>query len=301
MRTVLSDARRGHPGLYAFAAAMVALSAVTAVLLAVDPRTLLGAPLWAKPLKFAVSLALYAGTLAWMLGRLEPGPSGRRPLRLTGWFLAVAAAVEIAIITGQAARGERSHFNIEEAENSLLFSIMGVTIVALYLATAAVALRFLRGPAGPERTAVRLGLLVSLLGMTVGWVMIAVGGHTVGAPDGGPGLPLVGWSTTAGDLRIAHFVGLHALQALPLLAAGLRATARLHDGARQRIVVGAGAGYAALVVLLTAQALRAQPLLAPDVLTLAGLVAVAVGTGAAVAPALRGAGRHAAERAGARR
>jgi uncharacterized membrane protein (DUF485 family) len=287
MRSVLSDARRGHPALYVFAAAMLALSVTTAVLLVVDQRTLLGAPLWAKPLKFAVSLGLYAATLAWMLGRLEPGPTGRRPLRLTGWLLVVAAAVEIAIITGQAARGERSHFNVEEADNALLFSLMGVTIVALYLATAAVALRFLRGPAAPERTAVRLGLLVSLLGMTVGWVMIAVGGHTVGAADGGPGLPLVGWSTAAGDLRVAHFVGLHALQLLPLLVAALRGTTRLDDGALARIVVGAGAGYAALVVLLTAQALRAQPLLAPDVLTLAGLVAVAVGTGAAVAPALR--------------
>jgi hypothetical protein len=287
MRSVLSDARRGHAGLYVFAAAMVALSVATAVLLVVDQRTLLGAPLWAKPFKFAVSLGLYAATLTWMLGRLDPGPDGRPPLRLTGWVLTLAGALEIAIITGQAARGARSHFNLEEADDALLFRLMGVAIAALYLATAAVALRLLRGPAGPERTAVRLGLLVTLLGMSVGWVMIVVGGHTVGAGDGGPGLPLVGWSTAAGDLRAAHFVGLHALQLLPLLVVALRGVARLDDAARRRIVVGAGAGYSALVVLLTVQALRAQPLLAPDALTLAGLVAVAVGTGAAVTPALR--------------
>ena len=55
MTSVLADARRGHRGLFAFAVAMAVLTPVLAVLAVVDDRVLLGAPLWLKPLKFAIS------------------------------------------------------------------------------------------------------------------------------------------------------------------------------------------------------------------------------------------------------
>jgi hypothetical protein len=293
MSTILADARRGHPGLFWFAVLTAALAAVLAGLSVVDPRTLLGAGVWVKPMKFAISFTAYAGALAWMLGRL-PRPA----LRRAGWLLVATSAVEQAIITVQAGRGQRSHFNSDDAAGSLMYSAMGATIVVLYLATISVALRFLREPAGDPvmTTAVRAGLGVTVVGLSVGFLMVALSAHTVGAPDGGPGLPLVGWSTTAGDLRIAHFAGLHGLQALPLVAAALTAAHGRFDmaGAR-RVVQAVGVGYLALVLLLTWQALRAQPLLAPDALTLTGLAAVVVGTGAAVrSAALASARRRAA-------
>src|SRR3712207_8251223 len=92
--------------------------------------------------------------------------------------------------------------------------------------------------------------------MLVGVVMVVLNGHAVGVPDGGPGLPLVGWSTTGGDLRIAHFVGMHALQALPLLAAVLIAVQRFDERTRVSLVRVAGAAWTGLTVLLTAQALQ---------------------------------------------
>jgi hypothetical protein len=107
-------------------------------------------------------------------------------------------------------------------------------------------------------------------------------------------LPLVGWSTTGGDLRIAHFVGMHALQGLPLLAAALGALGRFDELTRMRIVQVAAAAWTGLVVLLTGQALRAQPLLAPDATTLAALGALVVGTASALAVALVAARRHGA-------
>jgi hypothetical protein len=240
MNAVLSDARRGHQGLFWFAAAMAGLAAVLAVLAVVDSGTVLGANQWFKPLKFAVSFTAYAGALAWMLGQLPA-----RALRATGW---------------------------------------------IYLATIAVALRFLREP-GRDRAsglAIRLGLLIGLVGLGVGGIMVAFGSHAVGVADGGPGLPFVGWSTTGGDLRIAHFVGMHALQLLPLLAAALAAFGdRLDPPARARIVAVTAAGYVGFVVLITWQALRAQPLLAPDGLTLAAFAAIALGTVAGLLGALR--------------
>jgi hypothetical protein len=291
MRTVLSDARRGHPGLYWLSVAMAALALVTMALAVADQRMLLGAPLWFKPLKFSLSIMLYTAALAWMLSRL-PG----RGMWRTGWVIVTCFALEIVIIVGQAVRGVRSHFNDDTGFDVALYVFMGATIVVVYLATVGIALRFLRERGDRVTTsAVRLGLLVGLLGVSVGLLISWNGGHSVGVPDGGPGLFLVGWSATGGDLRIGHFVGMHALQLLPLLAAGLVPLGHRLDGtARVRIVQVAAAGYAALVVLLTWQALRAQPLLAPDAPTLAALGVVVAGTGAALAAVLRSAARRAA-------
>jgi hypothetical protein len=276
--TVLAVARRGHRGLFAFAVAMAVLTPVLAVLAVVDDRVLLGAPLWFKPLKFAISLALYAATLAWMLGQLR-----ERALQGAGWIVTAAAGIEMAIIVGQAAVGNRSHYNMDTPLSAALWGTMGVTIVVLWLATLAVALRFLREP-GRDRaatTAIRLGLVVALIGLAEGFLMATAATHTVGAPDGGPGLPLLGWSTVGGDLRIAHFIGMHALQGLPLFAAALCVGHRFDEVTRVRLVQIAAAAWTGLVVLLTWQALRAQPLLAPDALTLAALGALVAVTVAA--------------------
>jgi hypothetical protein len=109
--------------------------------------------------------------------------------------------------------------------------------------------------------------------------------HTVGAPDGGPGLPVVGWSTVGGDLRVRHFIGLHALQVLPLLAWVLtRFAGRLSERTRVRLLLLAGAGYAGITGITTGQALREQPLIRPDAVTLTafGVLAVLVLAGAAL-------------------
>ena len=279
-------ARKGHPGLFWFGIAMGACALVFAGLAVVDQRTLLGAPLWLKPLKFALSFALYTPALAWMLGRL-PG----RPLRRAGWLIVVASVIEMVIITGQAARGVRSHFNDDDLTGVLLYVIMGVTVVGIYLATIAVAGRYLRERRDDRVTvtAIRMGLVVGVVGMTIGILMSVVGSHAIGVPDGGPGLPLVGWSTTGGDLRVGHFLGMHAIQALPLVPAGLTALGRdrYDETARTRIAQVVGLAYGALVLLVVWQALRAQPLLAPDVVTLAALVALLAATGAALAAVLR--------------
>ena len=278
--------------------AMVVLAAVSAVGLVVDDRTLLGDPIWLKPLKFSVSIAVYGATVAWLVSLLPASSRGAR--RLTA-LIAVTMLVEATAIVVQVIRGRRSHFDVATPFDALVFSTMGVVIAVAWVATAGLGLLLLRQalPDAATATAVRTGTAVALAGMAVGFLMTrptpgqlaggpptTVGAHSVGVPDGGPGLPLVGWSTTGGDLRIAHFVGLHTLQLLPLVAFALARTARRWPALRPapvrvRLIRVAAAGQAGLVVLLTWQALRAQALLRPDAVTLVAAAGLALGIGAA--------------------
>ena len=189
----------------------------------------------------------------------------------------------------------RSHFNFATPLDAALFSTMGAAITAaLNLNVLAAVLMIRQRFTDPAfGLSLQLALVITAFGAGVAFLMtspnagqlaamqagglpLEIGAHSVGVVDGGPGLPVVGWSTTGGDLRIPHFVGLHALQVLPAL--GLLVA---HSGAalslrrRAALIWTAGLGYAGLVGLLTWQALRGQPLLAPDGLMLAALAVLA--------------------------
>jgi uncharacterized membrane protein YhaH (DUF805 family) len=291
-----------HRPLAVTAATMAALTVVAAVGIVVDNRELLGVPIWLKPFKFAISLVIYTGTLAYLIGSLKG-----KPARHAGWLgnvIVAASFVEMAVIVGQVVRGRRSHFNVETPLDSALWGVMAVTIIMLWVATALIAVVFLRHHDADRPTvlAVRYGLLISLAGMAIGFLMTQptteqragfadgpptlVGSHSVGVAEGGPGLPLVNWSTTGGDLRVAHFIGLHALQALPLLAFALsRAAGRLPEPVRTRLIGVGAAGVAGVTTITTWQALRGQSVVHPDGLTWAsaGLLAVGLVVGAVIA------------------
>lgn len=277
-----ASALRRSPLLWV-AAAMLLLAVPTAVLAVVHPVEITGVNGWAKPLKFELSIALYAVTLAWLLTQLQRGR------RLAGALGAVAGAllvVEMVIILGAAALGTTSHFNVSTPAHAAAFAVMGVSIAAVWLITAVVGVLLWRSPSGDAAfdLSVRAGVVIALAGMAVAFLMTSPtsaqladfrgisGAHTVGASDGGPGLPLLGWSTVAGDLRVPHFVGMHALQVLPLLVLALSLAARRWPAAaalltprvRLELVAVASAGWAASLVLLTWQALVGQSVVAPS-------------------------------------
>ena len=209
-------------------AAMAVLTLITAVGIFADDRVLTGAPIWLKPFKFSVSFALYASTLAWMLSLL---PRRSRLAERAAIVIVALFVVEMVVIVAQVIRGQTSHFNETTPLNAALFNVDGrghhgaVRRPARDRRSRCCASGSRTGsprPAYGSASACRCSACwprcrwccpppsPALAGIS--------GAHSVGVPDGGPGLPVVGWSTTGGDLRVGHFVGLHALQALPILA-----------------------------------------------------------------------------------
>ncbi|MEV3870251.1 hypothetical protein [Streptomyces sp. NPDC049906] len=303
----MSSWRSWHRPLMLFAALMVATGLLSAGGLLLDDRTLVGSPIWFKPFKFSVSLLAYALSLAWMLSLVT---RARRAAWWAGTVIALTGTVEMVLIIGQVLRGRRSHFNHETAFDSALYDVMGLSVAVLWTAALVIAVLLFRSRLADRASAwaLRLGSVIALAGAGVGFLMAqptaaqrasmgdgpldVVGAHSVGVPDGGPSMPLTGWSTTGGDLRIPHFVGMHALQVLPLLLLVLAALAphlpRLGtETVRVRLVLTASGGYAGLLALVTWQALRGQPLLRPDAVTLALGAALVAGTLLAGLAALR--------------
>jgi hypothetical protein len=65
------------------------------------------------------------------------------------------------------------------------------------------------------------------------------------------------WSRDGGDLRVAHFFGMHAMQVLPLMAALL--PARAPHRVAVVVVMAAACLYTALCVYAFVQALNGVP------------------------------------------
>lgn len=246
--------------------------------LAIDPRMIGGMPAWLKPAKFAISTAIFAASMAWLFQYM---PDFGRRARWVGAGLAGILIVEVAIIDFQAARGTTSHFNISTVEDSVLWGTMGVSIGVLWVLSLWITIALFRQPFRDSSWgwALRLGMLISLLGSASGGLMttptieqraqmmrhekpMVVGAHTVGAPDGGPGITGVGWSKEHGDLRIAHFLGLHALQVIPLLAWWRRKTRT------DQFVFATAGSYFGLFLILLWQAFRGESIAQPSSLTL---------------------------------
>lgn len=251
-----------------------------------DPRVITGAPAWLKPAKFAISTAIFAATCAWLFQYMSASAKLKRGLE---WILSFALVLEVGIIDAQAARGGTSHFNVGTGLDGTLFAIMGVTIAILWICMLWVCILLFRQRFADVAFgwALRLGMAITVIGAATAGLMLppnhqqlvqleqhrkvtTIGAHTVGAPDGGPGLPGVEWSAQHGDLRIPHFFGLHALQIVPLCAwlSTRRRTRSVADGPPIRIVFSIAGSYLALIAILTWQALRGQSIVEPDAATL---------------------------------
>jgi hypothetical protein len=265
---------------------MAAVAVPSAAAIFIDPRVITGAPAWLKPFKFAVSTAVYSLTLAWIFTLLPEWPRLRR---VVGWTTAIVFVLEVALIDMQAWRGTTSHFNVSTAGNAIVFVVMGVAIIIQTVVSMAVVVALWRHRFADRALgwALRFGMTLTILGALTGPLMtrptaaqladaragnrmLIAGSHSVGGLDGGPGVPVTGWSREHGDLRAPHFIGLHAIQALALVAL-LLGQSRRPEPVRVRAVLAAAASYTALFFLLLWQALRGQSVVAPDAMALASI------------------------------
>ena len=258
---VWADWRAREPRLVTFAVACLALGGVTGVAAAVDPRTLLGVSVWMKPAKFFVSTAVFALTWVWGAGMVRADRRGARGLRGAERALLTAAGFELAYITWQAALGEASHYNVGDPVHAILYALMGVGAVVLIGSVVPLAWALVRDPAPDadpvlQRSAALGFVLTVLVGGVLGGYMSAQSGHAVGAETAHA--TVTGWNRSGGDLRVAHFLGLHAAQAVPLAAWGL-AAAGVRGPWRERLVWLAAAVWAGLAVAVFAQALGGRP------------------------------------------
>ena len=259
----LVELHRRHAAWTSSAIVLCILAICCVVLMAIDTRTLNDVSVWMKPLKFCLSLAIYFATLACFVPLLPQGLFQHWEGRLVTWVTLVAGAFEIAYITVQAALGEASHFNVSTPFHARMYSLMGIGATLLVLAPLWMGIRILwhHGLRDPYVLAVGIGLVLTFaLGGTFGVYLGGQSGHWVGATasDAG-GVPLFNWSRDGGDLRVAHFFGMHAMQILPILTYLLPASLSL---AKVRTIVVLGsASYAGLSVFTFVQAINGQPFL----------------------------------------
>lgn len=194
---------------------------VTAPALLYDDRLINGVSVWWKPLKFWLSLGIQFATFAVLAQLLTVSNRNRIGLKAFVYIAIVSLAFENVYITIQAARGRASHFNFETQFESGMYALMGLgalTFVILGIIIGAM-LAFQRDG---DRSGLKLGAILGLIigsafTLAYGGFMSTYGSHYFAAPgisDIG-GLPIVGWSTMATDLRPAHFTATHMLQFVP--------------------------------------------------------------------------------------
>lgn len=264
--TARAPARAGTlPTLWALTGFSLALLLGFAAAATLDTRTLDGSSVWLKPAKFALSFVVLYATLALVAERLSAAVRDGRAMRLTLAVMTVATAGEMAYISAQAGRGVHSHFSVQTPYTALMYTLMGIGAVALVLGIGAIGGLAWRDRAARFGPALRLGVglgfgLSALLTLAVAGYLGGNGSHFVGTPSpGAAALPWLGWSLEVGDLRPAHFLALHAMQALPLL--GLWLDRR--GGASPRRMWAAAAAYAGVTAAVFVQALLGLPLLRP--------------------------------------
>jgi hypothetical protein len=262
LRARAAEARHRLPWLWYGGWAALLLSLPLAGLAWADDRMLLGVSVWSKPWKFHVSIAIHLLTLAWLATYLHPTPQRARAFERLSAVALACTVFELAYITWRAARGEPSHFNVGSPFAGVMYTLMGVGavmltgcagVLGLWLARAS---DFAHGPVLQRGLA--LGLLLGcVLGTLTGAYVSAQPGHAVGGvPGDGAAVLVLNWSLVFGDLRVAHFVGLHAMQAIPMVA--WLAAQRLATPTALHAVHAFAAGHVALTVTTFAQALRGQ-------------------------------------------
>jgi hypothetical protein len=206
---------------------------------------------WFKPFKFAFSTFLFAWAMAWYCYYLPDFN-----VNLFNWTIIILLGFEIIYISFMASRGQTSHYNVSTPFYAMMFSMMALAASAVTLYTAHVGILFFSQsfPTLPNYYvwAIRLGIVIFVIFSFEGFAMGGRMSHTVGAINDNSNIFILGWSKTFGDLRVAHFIGMHALQVLPILS--------FYIIKNTKATIILSIVYGALAVFTLIQALKGRPL-----------------------------------------
>lgn len=249
----LKEAYQRNKPLCIFAWFNIAVSSICFLMQFFDDMQLLGISRWIKPMKFYFAVGIMSATFGWLMYYLN----NKKTVKVCTWIMILLMAIENGLILMQAIRGTTSHFNIKSTFfNGMVFAAMGIVIVTFMVVCIFITVQFFLNQQFSISPAylwgIRLGLIFFILFSFEGGIMVSRFSHTIGGKDGGTGLPFVNWSTQYGDLRIAHFLGIHALQLLPL--------AGYYIAKNARQLFAYAAVYFIAVTALLLQALKGIPL-----------------------------------------
>ena len=250
---ILDTIKSRNEALYFFGALNLIFALILILLSRFSSIEVAGTNAWHKPIKFALSTGILSWSMAWYTHYLDSGWD----IKLYNWILILTLGFEVIYIAIQAGRGQMSHFNQSSAFTSGMFTLMAGAATIATLATAYIGIKFFTRefPELPDYYlwAIRLGMILFVIFSFEGFLMGSQMAHTIGGPDGGPGLPFLNWSRKFGDARVAHFIGMHALQLLPILSFYVLRNVKL-------TLIGAVL-YASLAVYVLVQALQGKPFL----------------------------------------
>jgi hypothetical protein len=253
MRNFFSELRHRNKILYWFGLACFLSALACFVMMYFSNMQVLGINAFIKPSKFFLSVTIMSWTFGWLLYYLQK----QRAVKIFSWATVILMSLELFIISIQAAKGKRSHFNVSTPTDALLFGIIGLAITIFVIWAGYMGWLFFKQKifniSNSYLWGIRLGITLFVVYAFMGFVIVDNLAHTVGAPDGGPGLPYVNWSTSYGDLRVAHFFGMHALQLLPFI--GWLLQNNKHTIKYIALI------YFAAVTLLLMEALMGKPLI----------------------------------------
>jgi hypothetical protein len=260
-RGIIAEALQRQRTLTAYGLLLLVLTPLMLLLQQIDTRTFDDVDVWAKPTKFVFSVGVFALTTAWFFGYVRPARRNAPSLRAIVAIIIAAGSFEIIYISWQAGHGLASHFNKSSTLYEIMYALMGLGAVSLVATSLPLAWEIARRPAPGLNSqfvgAVVLGLvLCAVLGGGFGIYMAQQPGHAVGLVGGHT--PFFGWNRAGGDLRIAHFLGIHAQQAIPIL--GLLVGA-LSPRLRWPTLIGGTVAYAVLDVALFIQAIKGHAFL----------------------------------------
>ena len=259
LKHVFNTVKNHSPLLYWIVIVHLVLAIVSITNSFMDDRTLMGVNVWMKPLKFSISVAIYILTVGFLMTLY---PFSKKKKNLINNIVCWTLLIELGLIIYQASGGVQSHYNISNPFDGLIFAAMGILIATNVIIMALFIFETIRLKLKTPKLlqwAILLGWVIVFFGSWVGGQMISEMSHNIGVEDGGPGLPLVNWSTIAGDLRVAHFFGLHGLQIIPIFALLISNKSKTTTKNQIIIVTVFGLAYALFVGYTFYQAKQGLP------------------------------------------